>query len=52
MLVAFSGSHQQALSPPFAAHYSFAADHILLLRPARKRDKAKPPLNLLNATSI
>ena len=41
MLVAFSGSHQQALSPPFTAHYSFAADHILLLRPARKLDKAK-----------
>ena len=41
MLVAFSGSHQQALSPSFAAHYSFAADHILLLRPTRKRDTAK-----------
>ena len=43
MLVALSGSHQQALSPPFAAHYSFAADHILLLRPARKRDTAENP---------
>lgn len=43
MLVAFSESRQQALSPPFAAHYPFAADRILLPRPTRKRDTAENP---------
>ena len=41
MLVALSGSHQQALSPPFTAHYPFAADHILLPRPLANETRQK-----------